>query len=469
MTILEQPTFDATQVPREIFRACDIRGVVNQTLTVDIAYWLGLSFGSLAQAQQQQQVVVGRDGRHSSPLLAESLMNGLRASGCDVIDIGLVPTPLVYYATFALGTGTGIMITGSHNPANYNGFKMMLAGETLAQEQIQALYQRICQQDFTRGAGKLQPKPIIDEYIQRVCQDIQLKRRLKIVVDCGSGAVGVLAEKLFTSLGCEVIPLYCTVDGDFPFHHPDPGQPKNLQDLIKVVKEQQADLGFAFDGDGDRLGLVTQEGEIVWPDRLMMLFARDLLSRAPGSTIVYDVKCSKHLAQQIQQLGGVPVMYKTGHALIKRVMKKTQAQLAGEMSGHFFFKERWYGFDDACYAACRFLEIFAKSAADKVSTLFANLPSSVCTPEINVDISEEKKFHFIEEIKSNHDFHLAQLITIDGIRVEFADGWGLIRASNTTPCLVLRFEADNMEALARIQAHLKANMLRVAPELTIPF
>lgn len=468
MTILEQPKINATEIPAEIFRACDIRGVVNQTLTPEIAYLLGLSFGTLALEHQQKQVVVGRDGRHSSPLLSEALCQGLLASGCDVIDVGQVPTPLVYYATFALNTGTGIMITGSHNPANYNGFKMMLATQTLAEEQIQALYQRMCAKDFAQGAGKLQQLNIIDDYIQQVCQDIKVTRPLKIVVDCGSGVVGVLAEKLFQALGVEVIPLYCKVDGDFPFHHPDPGQPKNLQDLIKAVRQEKADLGFAFDGDGDRLGLVTEEGEIVWPDRLMMLFAEDLLSRQPGSTIVYDVKCSRHLGEKIRLLGGKPVMYKTGHALIKRIMKETHAQLAGEMSGHFFFKERWYGFDDACYSACRLLEIFAKSSS-KLSTIFAALPNSVSTPEINVSISEEKKFHFIEQIKSDHDFHLAQLVTIDGIRVEFEDGWGLIRASNTTPCLVLRFEADNLDALNRIQAHLKANMLRLAPELTIPF
>ncbi len=464
---IQQP-INVTDVKPEIFRACDIRGVVGKTLTPEVAYLLGLSFGTLAVRKNQTRVVVGRDGRHSGAMLVKHLSDGLRDSGCEVIDLGQVPTPVVYFATYALETGTGIMITGSHNPPDYNGFKMMLNGETLADEQVHALYLQIMAQDFEKGKGTYKKFDIIDSYVERITQDIHVSKKLKIVVDCGSGVVGVLAEKLFSKLNCEVIPLYCEVDGDFPFHHPDPGQPKNLQDLIKVVKEQQADLGIAFDGDGDRLGLVTNKGEIVWPDRLMMLFVEDLLNRKPDSHIIYDVKCSKLLSQKIIECRGKPVMYKTGHALIKRKMKEVDAQFAGEMSGHFFFKERWFGFDDACYAASRLLEIVSKNP-NSLSEIFESLPNSISTPEINISISEEKKFPFIENMKLYHQFEHAQLITVDGLRAEFEQGWGLVRASNTTPCLVLRFEADNEQALKDIQADFKRSILAIAPDLDVPF
>ncbi len=466
MSILQQ--YNVSMVKPEIFRACDIRGVVDKTLTKEVAYLLGRSFGTLARRKNQYRVVVGRDGRHSGAMLVEHLTQGLLASGCDVIDLGQVPTPLVYYATYELQTSTGIMITGSHNPPDYNGFKMMLAGETLAEEQVHALYEQIMAQDFEQGKGTYKSLDIIENYIERICQDIHVNRKLKIVVDCGSGVVGVLAEKLYTKLGCEVIPLYCEVDGDFPYHHPDPGQPKNLQDLIKAVKEHQADLGIAFDGDGDRLGLVTNAGEIVWPDRVMMLFVEDLLNRKPDSHIIYDVKCSKLLSQKIIECRGKPVMYKTGHALIKRKMKEVDAQFAGEMSGHFFFKERWFGFDDGCYAAARLLEIVAKDNRS-LSTIFEALPNSVSTPEINIFISEENKFPFIEALKLQHQFEQAELITVDGLRAEFKQGWGLVRASNTTPCLVLRFEAEDEEALKNIQADFKRSILAIAPDLDVPF
>lgn len=467
--MLPQKKYDISQIKAEIFRACDIRGVVGQSLTPEVAFLLGLSFGTLAQAKQQSQVIVGRDGRHSGASLVRSLSEGLMASGCHVLDLGQVPTPVVYYATHVLNTGTGIMVTGSHNPPNYNGFKMMIAGDTLAEDQVQEIYQCIREQRFIFGKGSLQSIAMIDNYIERIQKDISLARSLKIVIDCGSGVVGVLAEKLFIALGCEVIPLYCTVDGDFPFHHPDPGQPANLQDLINTVKATKADLGIAFDGDGDRLGLVTDQGEIVWPDRLMMLFSEDLLQRMPGSQIIFDVKCSKHLLARIQQFGGVPVMYKTGHSLIKRKMREINAQLAGEMSGHFFFKERWFGFDDACYAAARLLEILTHHPAKTLSALFQSLPDSICTPEINIQIHEEKKFAFIQTLKEQPDFSGAQMITVDGIRIEYADGWGLVRASNTTPCLVLRFEAENDLALNRIKESFKQIILRIEPELEVPF
>jgi phosphomannomutase/phosphoglucomutase len=361
------------------------------------------------------------------------------------------------------------MITGSHNPVNYNGFKMMLKGETLANEQIQALYQCIQNQDFVSGKGECTSYNAIDPYIERVVKDIHLVRPLKIVVDCGSGVVGVMAEKFFKALGCEVVPLYCTVDGDFPHHHPDPGQPHNLQDLIKTVKAEKADLGLAFDGDGDRLGVVTNLGEIIWPDRVMMLFVEDILKRNPESSIIFDVKCSKHLTKRISDLGGKPLMYKTGHALIKSKMQETKALLGGEMSGHFFFQERWYGFDDGCYSAARLLELIAAHPLTDTAKIFEALPNSVSTPEINIAIPENKKFPFIEKLKLEHGFQEAECITVDGLRVEFKDGWGLIRASNTTPCLVLRFEADNDNALARIQQQFKQVILSQAPELTIPF
>lgn len=457
-------------VKSEIFRACDIRGVAGKTLTKEVAFLIGRSFGTLAQAKQQSTVVVGRDGRLSGEWLVEALSSGLMASGCDVIDLGQVPTPVLYFATHAFNTGTGIMVTGSHNPPDYNGFKMMIAGDTLAEESIQTLRKQVKTQAFAQGAGQRRTELIIDRYIEQVCEKVTLKRRFAIVVDCGSGVTGVLAEKLFNALGCDVIPLFCEVDGTFPHHHPDPGQPSNLQDLIQAVKLHGADLGIAFDGDGDRLGLVTNEGQIIWPDRLMMLFSQDLLSRVPGSKIIYDVKCSKHLEDRIREWGGEPIMYKTGHALIKRKMKEENALLCGEMSGHFFFKERWYGFDDACYAAARLLEILsAMPMAVTVDALFNALPNSINTPEINVSIEEEKKFSFIEQLKSEQSFQTANVITVDGLRVEFLDGWGLVRASNTTPCLVLRFEAQNETALTRIQAHFKEAILRIAPELKLSF
>lgn len=459
---------DVACVKQEIFRACDIRGVMGSTLSPQVAYCLGLAFGTMARQRGYAQVVLGRDSRHSGRVLLEALSQGLVHSGCEAIDIGEVPTPVLYFATYALKTKTGIMITGSHNPPDYNGFKMMLGGETLAQEEIQSLYQCIQAQTFVAGQGSVKTVECIDQYIHRIARDIRLSRPLKVVVDCGNGVVGVLAERLFRAIGCQVVPLYCEVDGNFPHHHPDPGQPENLQDLIQLVLKEKADLGFAFDGDGDRLGLISNEGEIIWPDRLMMLFAEDILKRMPGSTILYDVKCSAHLAQRIRQCGGEPLMYKTGHALIKRKMREVNAPLSGEMSGHFFFQERWYGFDDACYAACRFLEIVSRTT-EAVSHLFHKIPNSVNTPEMNVAIAEETKFEFIEKLQAHHAFEEANIITVDGLRVEWPEGWGLVRASNTTPCLVLRFEACDAAALSRIQARFKAAILRIAPELSLPF
>jgi phosphomannomutase/phosphoglucomutase len=466
--LINVSTLDPNSVSQEIFRACDIRGKMGHTLSAEVAYMIGLSFASVAKECKQETVIVGRDGRHSSSELSKALIQGLRAAGQNVIDVGLVPTPLVYFATHHFKTGTGIMITGSHNPKDYNGFKMMIGGETLANEKVASIYARIQEQKFSLGQGEYQEQNIIDTYIEAVKKKITIKKPLKVVIDCGNGAVGVLAEKLFSELGCDVIPLYCDVDGDFPNHHPDPGQPKNLQDLIQCVTAMHADVGIAFDGDGDRLGVITPDGEIIWPDRLMMLFAIDCLSRNKGANIIFDVKCTKYLASIIEEHKGIPIMYKTGHALIKQKMLETKALLAGEMSGHFFFKESWYGFDDGCFAALQLLEILSKDDSN-LTDICAKLPNSVNTPEINVAIAEDKKFKLIENLQSNHEFVDANIITVDGLRVEFADGWGLVRASNTTPCLVLRFEADNEPALNRIKDNFKKSLQKLAPDLDTNF
>lgn len=465
---IELEALKSEAVPAEIFRACDIRGQMGNTLSNEVAYLIGLSFASQAKAQKQTTTVVGFDGRHSSPQLSQALIQGLRAAGQNVINIGLVPTPLLYFATYHFNTGTGIMITGSHNPKDYNGFKMMIAGETLAQEKVQQLYERIQNQDFSLGQGEYEDADVITPYIEALTSRVDCSKPLKIVIDCGNGAVGILAERLFAQLGCEVVPLYCDVDGDFPNHHPDPGQPDNLSDLIQCVTAMKADCGIAFDGDGDRLGVITPAGEIIWPDRLMMLFARDCLERHPGANIIFDVKCTKYLAQEITQHGGNPIMYKTGHALIKKKMQETDALLAGEMSGHFFFKEDWYGFDDGCFAAAKLLAYLSQQD-QSLHDLCAALPNSVNTPEINVAIAEDKKFGLIEKLQSQHDFKEAEIITVDGLRVEFPDGWGLVRASNTTPCLVLRFEANDEKALNRIKEDFKSSLLQVEPTLDMNF
>ncbi len=457
-----------TDIPASIFKAYDIRGIVGKTLTAGIVREIGRAIGSEAIARKQSTVVVGRDGRISGPEFAQALSDGLRAAGINVIDIGMVPTPVLYFATHHLKTGSGVAITGSHNPPDYNGIKIMLDGETLSGEAIGALRTRIVEGNLASGAGEWQALDVVPAYIARVTSDVRLARPLKIVVDCGNGVPGMLAPRVLRELGCEVSELFCEVDGHFPNHHPDPSQPENLQDLIREVKAQRAELGLAFDGDGDRLGVVTAEGVIIWPDRQMMLYAQDVLSRNPGATVIYDVKCTRNLATAIVQHGGVALMWKTGHSLIKAKMKETGALLAGEMSGHIFFKERWYGFDDGLYTAARLLEILSH-AARSASEVFAELPETVNTPELKLEMQEGEHFKLMERLQKSAQFPGAKLTTIDGIRADFPDGWGLARPSNTTPTVVIRFEADNKAALERIQKQFRDLILRLDPTLTLPF
>ena len=454
-----------------IFRAYDIRGVTGQTLSKEIAHALGQAIGAVMQEKGLREIVVGRDGRLSGPELAGGLCNGLRAAGIDVLDLGAVPTPLVYYATFRFNTGCGVMVTGSHNPAEYNGFKIMLGGATLAEDGIQDLYRRITDGLLpTEGHGGLREVDVAPDYTERVVSDVLTERRLKVVVDAGNGIAGTIAPELLEGVGCEVIPLYCDVDGSFPNHHPDPSDLDTLQDLIVSVQKTGADLGIAFDGDGDRLGVVSASGEIIYPDRVLMLFARDVLSRQPGATVIYDVKCTNHLKGQILDSGGSPLMWRTGHSLIKAKMRETGAELAGEMSGHFFFKERWYGFDDGIYAAARLLEILSGDLQGRTpEEIFATLPQSVSTPELKLQVAEGTQYSFMDQFRQLGDFEDATLTTIDGVRADWSDGWGLVRASNTTPALVMRFEANDAAVLKRIQQIFRKRLLAVDFKLKLPF
>ncbi|WP_280326515.1 phosphomannomutase/phosphoglucomutase [Pseudomonas sp. BN102] len=465
MTSIEQI---APNLPASIFRAYDIRGVVGDTLTTETAYWVGRAIGSESLARGEPNVSVGRDGRLSGPELVQALIQGLVDCGCQVTDVGMVPTPVLYYAANVLAGKSGVMLTGSHNPPDYNGFKIMVAGETLANEQITALHTRIKDNDLANGVGSVEAVEILDRYFQEIRDDIAMAKTMKVVVDCGNGVAGVIAPQLIEALGCTVIPLYCDVDGTFPNHHPDPGKPENLEDLIAKVKEENADLGLAFDGDGDRVGVVTNTGSIIYPDRLLMLFAKDVVSRNPGADIIFDVKCTRRLTSLISGYGGRPVMWKTGHSLIKKKMKETGALLAGEMSGHIFFKERWYGFDDGIYSAARLLEILSQEKRD-AETVFSDFPKDVSTPEINITVTDENKFRLIERLQREASWGEANLTTLDGVRVDYPKGWGLVRASNTTPVLVLRFEADTEEELERIKQVFRSQLTLIAPELNLPF
>lgn len=454
--------------PAGIFRAYDIRGIVDETLTEQGVEVIGRAIGSEALARGVSTVCVGYDGRHSSPLLADAVTRGLMATGCNVVHVGAVPTPVLYFATHHLGTGSGVMVTGSHNPANYNGLKIMLGGETLSGDAIMALHERIVTDDLSSGDGGQSSEDVRRAYLDTIVGDIAVAAPLKVVVDAGNGIAGELGPMLIEELGCDVIPMYCDVDGDFPNHHPDPGKPENLQDLIARVQKEGADLGVAFDGDGDRIGVVTNCGRIIWPDRLMMLFARDVVSRNPGADVLYDVKCSRRLAGVISQAGGRPVMWKTGHSLMKAKMRETGALLAGEMSGHIFFAERWYGFDDGLYAAARLLEILG--IEDRHSDeVFDDFPEDISTPELNVNVTEASKFGIIERLSAQGEFGDGSISTIDGVRVDYSDGWGLCRASNTTPVLVLRFEAETEAALERIKNIFREQLRAVAPELDAAF
>jgi phosphomannomutase/phosphoglucomutase len=457
-------------VDRSIFRAYDIRGVLGKTLTAGVARQIGRAIGSEAQQRGLKEIVVGRDGRLSGPELAAALIEGLRATGCNVIDIGAVPTPVLYFATYHLNAGSGVMVTGSHNPPDYNGFKIVLGGETLAEQAIADLYVRISENRLSSGSGGLQTMDVTSDYIERITGDVLIERKLKVVVDCGNGIPGAVAPTVLEGIGCEVQPLYCDVDGNFPNHHPDPSDPHNLQDLILSVKQMHADVGLAFDGDGDRLGVVTANGEVIFPDRTLMLFARDVLTRNPGATIIYDVKCTGKLQPWILQAGGSPIMWKTGHSLIKSKMRETDAELAGEMSGHFFFRERWYGFDDGIYAAARLMEILAADPEGRApQEIFDDLPKGVSTPELKLEMPEGEHYRFIEKFKEKSSFEGARVTTIDGVRADWPDGWGLVRASNTTPVLVLRFDADTDVALARIQDVFRKQLLALDANLKLPF
>ncbi|NOY67044.1 MAG: phosphomannomutase/phosphoglucomutase [Gammaproteobacteria bacterium] len=458
----------STNIPSSIFRAYDIRGISNKTLTPDVVQKIGHALGSEAQERGQQKIIVARDGRLSGPELSQALINGLMQAGREVVDIGRVPTPVLYFASHYMGNGSGVMLTGSHNPPEYNGLKMMLQGETLHDKSITQIKTRIDSNKLINGEGSVQTIDVVPSYIERITSDVRLEKPLKIIVDCGNGVAGELAPQLYRALGCEVIEMFCEVDGNFPNHHPDPSKPENLIPLTRAVTEQGADLGLAFDGDGDRLGVIDSTGKIIWPDRYLMLLAIDVLTRQPGAQIIYDVKCSSHLEKIISDNGGQPLMWKTGHSYIKTKMIETGAQLAGEMSGHIFFKERWMGFDDALYAGARLLEILA-SEGKSSSKVFATLPESVSTPELNIAMKEGENFALIEKFKSAANFPGAKLITIDGLRIEFEDGWGLVRASNTTPSIVIRFEANDAAALGRIQDNIRTQLLAINPGLDLPF
>ena len=450
----------------EIFRAYDIRGIVDEQLSDAMLYHIGLAVGTQVKRNGENSIAVGADGRLSSPRLSQALMAGLADTGCRVLNLGAVPTPVLYFGVKTLGTASGIMLTGSHNPSNYNGCKIVIGGHTLANDSIIALYDLIKLQDYELGIGAIEEHIIDQVYQDRIDSDVKLARPLKVVLDAGNGIAGDIAPKLFKQLGCDVIPLFCEVDGNFPNHHPDPGKPANLVDLQAAVAKHKADIGLAFDGDGDRVGVITETGQMIYPDKLLMLFAEDVISRNPQAEIIYDVKCTRLLEPFIQSKGGVPTMWKTGHSLIKSKMIETGALLAGEMSGHIFFKERWYGFDDGIYSAVRLCEILA-STSESASAMFKRFPEDVSTPEINIQVTEDEKFDLVAQLQSAH-FPTGKVSTIDGIRVDYEDGWGLVRASNTTPVLVLRFEGQNQAVLQRIKEEFQRHLYAVDTKLTVP-
>jgi phosphomannomutase/phosphoglucomutase len=461
------PASPQRAIAPEIFKAYDIRGIVATALTPQATEIIGQAIGSEAKDRGLKEIVIGRDGRLSGPGLSAALARGIQTAGVDVIDVGMVATPMLYFAAYHLGTRSGVAVTGSHNPPEYNGLKMMLGGETLAGETIQALRSRIERGDLYRGQGTYSTRDIREDYLQRIVSDVKLARPLHVIVDCGNGVPGATAPELYRRLGCTVTELYCEVDGNFPNHHPDPSNPRNLLDVIETLKKT-GDIGFAFDGDGDRLGVVTKSGKIIYPDRQLMLFAADVLKRNPGAEIIFDVKSTRNLYAWIRSRGGKPTMSKTGHSFIKKKLQETGAPLAGEMSGHIFFKERWYGFDDALYAGARLLEILSREK--DVSATLEQLPDAVSTPELHVKTAEGENYTLIDRLKETATFEGAEeLVTIDGLRVEYKDGFGLARPSNTTPVIVLRFEADSEQALKRIQEDFRRALLAVKPDAQLPF
>jgi phosphomannomutase/phosphoglucomutase len=455
-------------VDKSVFRAYDIRGLVDKQLDENVFYSIGKAISIKLKALNRKDVLVARDGRITGTIYSKALVEGLLESGINVIDLGMVPTPVMYYATHTYGVDSGLMVTGSHNPAQYNGLKMVLAGKTLVLEDIEEIYELVNSTASIEGSGDYSKHNILEDYQRRIVSGIKISRPLKAVVDCGNGVAGVIAPRLLRALGIEVIDLYCEVDGNFPNHHPDPTVEENLVDLIGAVQKHNADIGLAFDGDGDRLGVITNKSEIIWPDRLMMMYVPYIISENPGGKIVYDVKCSSNLAKVIIDNGGEARMCPTGHSIVKKIMREENALLAGEMSGHIFFKDRWYGFDDALYSAARLLEILTRNPLD-VSSQFLGVPNSVNTPEIKIPIVEDRKFSFMQEFVSKAIFPDANLISIDGLRVEYEDRWGLLRASNTTPCLVARFEAKNLDGMLQIQSKFKAQLQEIDKTLEIPF
>ncbi len=456
-------------IAKEIFRAYDIRGIVDETLTVDSVYAIGQALGSKVLGIGAKDIVIGRDGRLSGPKLSSSLRAGILATGCNVIDIGVVPTPVLYFASNFLQINSAVMLTGSHNPPNYNGLKIILDNIAIYNDAIQELYTIILNKEFVTGQGQYSQVDIIKDYIAAVTAEIKIPHPINVVVDCGNGAAGIVAVDMLKAIGCNVTDLYCEVDGNFPNHHPDPSNPKNLVDLQNLVIEQGASLGLAFDGDGDRLGIIDNKAKIIWPDRALMLFTKDVLANNPGANIIFDVKCSRHVAATIKEYGGNPIMWNTGHSLIKAKMRETNAILAAEMSGHMFFKDRWYGFDDALYTAARLIELLTQVNATS-SEQFSKLPEAYATPELNIEVTEDSKFTIMKKLLSKaKEMNLGDIITVDGMRVEFPEGWGLIRPSNTTPKLVLRFEAANESLLQEIKKTFKDLFNIVAPELALPF
>jgi phosphomannomutase/phosphoglucomutase len=455
-------------IPSHIFRAYDIRGVADTQLTDEACMAIGLAIGSEALDQGQLEMVVAADGRHSSPRIREAVTKGLQASGISVIDIGMVPTPLMYFATHHLGTESGVMITGSHNPAPDNGIKIVIAGKALSGDAISALHERIRSQRFHSGEGSYETRDIQQAYLDYIINDVAIAQPLKVVVDAGNGVTGNIAPQLFAELGCDVIPLYCDIDGNFPNHHPDPTIASNLTDLIERVRSEGADLGIAFDGDGDRLGVVTASGQIVAADRLLMLFAQDVVSRNPGADVLFDVKSTRNLNTLISNYGGRPIMWKTGHSYMKAKMQETGALLGGEFSGHIFFKERWFGFDDGMYAGARLIEILSTTDPDLDAQL-ESFPNSLSSPEIKVASDDERKFTIVEQLTRAGQFGDGKVTALDGIRVDFPDGWGLVRPSNTTPMLILRFEADNADAMSRIQTLFKEQLSAIDNSLNFGF
>lgn len=456
------------RLPHEIFKAYDIRGIVDKTITADIINIIGRAIGSEAKARGLTSIAIGRDGRLSGIDLAHSLAEGIKVSGINVLDVGMVATPMLYFAAYELCEYSGVMVTGSHNPPNYNGLKIVLGGETLAAESIQNLRIRIEKNNLVSGVGYYSKKDIAEMYLKRITDDVKLERPIKIIVDCGNGVAGSFAPTLYRRLGCEVTEIFCEVDGTFPNHHPDPSVPENLRDVIHALNTTDAEIGLAFDGDGDRLGIVTKNGNIIYPDRQLMLFAADVLARNQGGKIIFDVKCTRKLAPWIKSHGGKPIMWKTGHSFIKGKLKETGALLAGEMSGHIFFKERWYGFDDGLYAGARLLELLSHES--DCSVTLNSIPDSINTPELQIKLKEGENYLLINHLQQNAQFARSErVITIDGLRVEYKDGFGLARSSNTTPVVVLRFEADNKIALKRIQDDFRKVILQIRPEVNLPF